>query len=135
MAPTGCHSVMILSPIAPGLNLNNNQKQNFKEKLLNKFAEIGKIKDIKKKIVVEKIFTIDDFEKDYNAFQGAAFGLAHTLFQTAIFRPKNFSQKLKNLYYVGQYTNPGVGIPPALISAQIVENLILKNEKNIRRNN
>jgi len=135
MAPPDCHSVMILAPIAPGLILNNNQKQNFKEKLLNKFAEIGKIKDIKKKIVVEKIFTIDDFEKDYNAFQGAAFGLAHTLFQTAIFRPKNFSQKLKNLYYVGQYTNPGVGMPPALISAQIVENLILKNEKNIRRNN
>lgn len=135
MAPSGCHSVMILAPIACGLNLTNNQKKDFKEKILNKFAEIGKIKDINKKIIVEKIFTIDDFEKDYHAFQGAAFGLAHTLFQTAIFRPKNFSKKLKNLYYVGQYTNPGVGMPPALISAQIVENLILKNEKNISRNN
>ena len=129
MAPIGCHSVMILVPIAPGMKLDNDQKQKFKEKLINKFAEIGKINDIKNKIMVEKVFTTDDFERDYNAFKGAAFGLAHTLFQTAIFRPKNFSQKLKNLYYVGQYTNPGVGMPPTLISAQIVENLILKNEK------
>jgi len=135
MAPPNCHSVMILAPIAPGIKLSNDQKQKFKEKLLTKFAEIGKIPNIKNKIIVEKIFTSDDFQEDYNAFKGAAFGLAHTLFQTAIFRPKNFSKKLKNLYYVGQYTNPGVGMPPTLISAQIVENLILKNEKNIRRNN
>jgi hypothetical protein len=52
-----------LAPIAPGLNLNSKQKKEFKEKLLNKFAEIGKIKDIKKKIVVEKVFTIDDLKR------------------------------------------------------------------------
>jgi len=134
MAPPKCHSVMILAPIAPGIKLNDDQKQNFKEKLINKFAEIGKINDVKNKIMVEKIFTVDDFKKDYNAFKGAAFGLAHTFFQTAFFRPKNFSKKLKNLYYVGQYANPGVGMPPTLISSQIVENLILKNGKHTLSN-
>jgi hypothetical protein len=68
-----------------------------------------------------------DFIKDYNSFKGSAFGIAHTLFQTAIFRPKNFSKKVDNLFYVGHHTNPGIGMPPVIISSQIVYNLI-KNE-------
>jgi phytoene desaturase len=82
--------------------------------------------NLEKRIVTERIYTHRDFAADYNAFRGTAFGLAHTLGQTAIFRPRNYSRKVNNLYYAGQYTNPGVGVPVGLISAQIVASLVEK---------
>lgn len=128
MAPKNHHSVMILVPMPPGLYLTKYQEKIFYKKIINKFSELNEIRNIEKKIIVKKIFQAKDFLKDYNSTNGSAFGIAHTLFQTAIFRPKNFSKKIKNLFYVGHHTNPGVGMPPVLISSQIVYNLI-KNEK------
>lgn len=128
MAPKNQHSVMILVPMPPGLYLNKYEEKILYEKIINKFSELNKIKNIEKKIIIKKIFQAKDFLKEYNATNGSAFGIAHTLFQTAIFRPKNFSKKIKNLFYVGHHTNPGIGMPPVIISSQIVYNLI-KNEK------
>lgn len=128
MASKNHHSVMILVPIPPNLFLDNQETRFFYKKILNKFAQINNIKNIEEKIVVKKIFQTKDFVNDYNSYFGSAFGIAHTLFQTALFRPKNFSSKIKNLFYVGHHTNPGVGIPPVLISSQIVYNLIKKYE-------
>lgn len=79
---------------------------------------------IRNNIVVKRIFSHRDFKTDYNSLGGAAFGLAHTLFQSAIFRPKNRSRKVGNLFYVGQYTNPGVGVPIGILSAMLTNNLI-----------
>ncbi len=129
LAPKNHHSVMILVPIPANKFFEKKEEELIYKKIINKFAEINQVKEINKKIIFKKIFQAKDFHEDYNAYKGAAFGLAHTLFQTAVFRPKNFSQKLKNLFYVGQYTNPGVGVPPALISAQIVYNLIKENDR------
>ncbi len=80
--------------------------------------------EINQHLVMKKIYGPQDFESDYNAFQGTALGLAHTLDQSLWWRPNNRSKKVGNLYYAGQYTNPGVGVPMALISAQIVANMI-----------
>ncbi|MCS7093262.1 MAG: phytoene desaturase family protein [Patescibacteria group bacterium] len=124
LAPKNHHSVMILVPMPPGVFLNEDQSQAFSIKILRQFAHLNQVQDIEKKIVVKKIFQGTDFLNDYRATLGAAFGLAHTFFQTALFRPKNFSSKIKNLFYVGQHTNPGVGMPPVLISAQIVAKLV-----------
>ena len=75
-------------------------------------------------IVVRRIFSHRDFISDYNAYGGTALGLAHTLNQTAFFRPAFRSKKVENLYYAGQYTHPGVGVPMVLIAAQVAAGLI-----------
>ena len=77
-----------------------------------------------KHIIVKKLAGHREFKSLYNSYKGTALGLSHTLMQTAIFRPHNKSKKVKNLYYSGQYTNPGIGVPMALISAEITSNLI-----------
>lgn len=125
VAPFGGESLMFLVPVAAGLEDNEKVRESFSQKIISHFEKITG-ETIFPYIKVKKIYAHYDFIKEYNAFCGAAFGLAHTLDQTAIFRPKNYSRRLNNLYYVGQYTNPGVGVPICLLSAQIVRNLILK---------
>ena len=73
----------------------------------------------------------NDFKKDYNSYGGNAYGLANTLLQTAFLRPKIKSKKLKNLYFSGQLTVPGPGVPPAIVSGKLVSDLIVSNEKTL----
>lgn len=123
VAPSGCESLMFLVPVAPGLADNEKIRESFAKKIISHFEGIiGE--EIAPFVKVKRVYAHNDFIREYNAFSGSAFGLAHTLRQTAIFRPKNKSKKLKNLYHVGQYTNPGVGVPICLLSAQITRNLI-----------
>jgi phytoene desaturase len=75
---------------------------------------------LRDKIEYKRIYSVDNFAADYNAFKGTALGLAHTIWQTAIFRPNNASKKVKGLYYVGAGTNPGIGTQICLISAELV---------------
>jgi phytoene desaturase len=82
--------------------------------------------DINEHIVVKRSFAMNDFEKDYNSFKGNAYGLANTLLQTAFLKPKIKSKKVRNLFYTGQLTVPGPGVPPAIISGQIVAGEIEK---------
>ena len=86
--------------------------------------------NIRDHIVVKRIFTHSDFIKRYNAYKGTALGLAHTLKQTAIFRPRHQSKKIKNLYYTGHYNHPGIGVPMVIISSQIVADMIQKTYAN-----
>ncbi len=76
--------------------------------------------DLRKEVVVKKLFALTDFETRYHAYKGTAFGLTHTLDQTALFRPAHQSKKVKNLYYTGQYTHPGIGVPMTMVSSQMV---------------
>ena len=71
-------------------------------------------------------FGVDDFIKDYNSYKGNAYGMANTLLQTAFLRPNLKSKKVKNLYFTGQLTVPGPGVPPSLISGKLASELILK---------
>ncbi len=123
VAPPGCEALMFLVPVAPGLDDTQKTRTIFGNKIIAHFESITGER-ISPFIKVKRIFAHQDFIREYRAFSGSAFGLAHTLLQTAIFRPKNKSKKLNNLYYVGQYTNPGVGVPICLLSAQITRNLI-----------
>jgi phytoene desaturase len=77
-------------------------------------------------------YCINDFIQDYNSYKGNAYGLANTLLQTAFLRPKLKSKKTKNLYFTGQLTVPGPGVPPSLISGKLVSELILKHHKTPR---
>ncbi|MAU58327.1 MAG: phytoene dehydrogenase, partial [Flavobacteriaceae bacterium] len=79
---------------------------------------------IKKNILFHESFCVNDFVKDYNSYKGNAYGLANTLFQTAFLKPKLKSKKVKNLFFTGQLTVPGPGVPPSLISGKIVSKLI-----------
>jgi phytoene desaturase len=82
---------------------------------------------VKKNIIFKKSFCVNDFVKDYNSYKGNAYGMANTLLQTAFLRPKLKSKKVDNLYFTGQLTVPGPGVPPALISGKLVSELIEKN--------
>jgi phytoene desaturase len=79
-----------------------------------------KLPDLRENIVFKELFSVKEFKERYNSQDGTALGLAHTLKQTAIFRPNNVSKKVKDLYYVGAGTNPGIGMPITLISAELM---------------
>ena len=91
---------------------------------LSKYCQI----DLKQIIEYERSYCINDFISDYNAFKGNAYGLANTLTQTANLKPKIKSKKINNLFYTGQLTVPGPGVPPSLISGKVVANYILNKE-------
>lgn len=129
IAPDGTDILTVLVPVAPGLDDSDEVREAFANKVLEHIERIIK-QDIRNHIVVKRLYSHRDFIRDYYAYEGSAFGIAHTLLQTAIFRPRNMSAKVKNLYYAGQYTNPGIGLPIGIISAQIVHNLIQKHESN-----
>jgi phytoene desaturase len=77
-------------------------------------------------VVYKKTFSVSDFASEYNSFRGNAYGLANTLMQTAIFKPSCQSKKVKNLFFTGQLTVPGPGVPPCLISGEVVAKEVLK---------
>lgn len=129
VAPKDGENLFILVPVAAGLPDTSQIRKEFYLKLIRQL-EIHIGENIQDKIVVKKIFTINDFANRYNAYKGTALGLTHTLFQSAFFRPHIKSKKIKNFYYTGQYTHPGIGVPMALISAEIVTNRIIKDYAN-----
>lgn len=119
VAPEGCENLFVLVPIPSDVPLSESEKAAFTEKTLAIIAEQMKIPDLRERIVYQRVYTSDDFQRDYNSFGGSALGMAHTLDQSAAFRPNNVSKKVKNLYYVGASTNPGIGMPICLISAEL----------------
>ncbi len=126
IAPEGYENVFALIPIAPGLK----EDKELHDKYLNEIIVRIEKKtgcDIRESLVYQKSFSISDFKSRYNAFKGNAYGLANTLKQTAVLKPKYYNKNLDNLYYTGQLTVPGPGMPPAIISGQLVADEFLKN--------
>ncbi len=123
IVPKNCEEIFVLVPLGAGTKYKAAELDQYADKII---AKIESLLDTKftKDLVVKEIFGPQDFAAYFNAFQGTALGLAHTLGQSLWFRPGNQSHKVANLYYAGQYTNPGVGVPMAFISAQIVSQLI-----------
>jgi len=119
VAPEGQENLFLLMPVAPGLQDSPELQEHYYQKMLRNLEEVTG-EAILNHVIVKETFSIVDFSNVYNAYKGNAFGLAHTLGQSAIFRPKNWSRKVKNLFYVGCMTNPGIGVPMGLASAQIV---------------
>jgi phytoene desaturase len=121
----GGENVFVLIPVAPGLNDTDEIRSKYFNKVLNHMEKLTG-ENIKNHILIKRIFTHRDFSNRYNAYKGTALGLAHTLKQTAIFRPKHQSKKVKNLYYTGHYNHPGIGVPMVIISSQILAEEIKK---------
>ena len=125
MAPKGKEACFILIPIAPGIEDSKKLREIYFQKVLDRLEKLTK-QNIKDNIIFSESFCVNDFIKEYNSYKGNAYGLANTLFQTAFLRPKLISNKVKNLYFTGQLTVPGPGVPPAIISGKLVAELISK---------
>lgn len=125
VAPKGNENLCILIPIAAGLTYDQSQLEQYADKTLTTLSQVMKVPDLKERIEYKRMFCVQDFAERYNSFRGTALGLAHTLKQTALFRPNNVSKKVQGLYYVGGGTNPGIGMPICLISAEMVYKRIM----------
>lgn len=120
VAPEGCENLFFLIPVAAGLSGDDSvTRDRYFDQILTRYeSRIGET--VRDAIVYKRSYAIEDFKSDYHAFKGNAYGLANTLMQTAILKPSLKSKKIKNLYFTGQLTVPGPGVPPSLISGEVV---------------
>ncbi|WP_452226664.1 phytoene desaturase family protein [Lacinutrix cladophorae] len=125
-APKGKETGIFLIPIAPDVKDTPEIREHYFNQLIDRIEKITG-ESIKKNILFKESYCVKDFKKDYNSYKGNAYGLANTLTQTHVLRPKLKSKKIENLYFCGQLTVPGPGVPPSLISGKIVSDLIIKN--------
>ncbi len=126
-APEGKEAGIFLIPLAPDLEDNEQTRERYFEIILERFEKITG-QNIKNNIIFKRSFCVNDFKEAYNSYKGNAYGMANTLFQTAFLRPKLRSKKVERLYFTGQLTVPGPGVPPSLISGKLAAGLIEKNE-------
>ncbi|MFV0143330.1 phytoene desaturase family protein [Empedobacter falsenii] len=126
VAPEGKENLFLLMPIATGINDSEFVRQKYLTEMLLRLEKHTGTQDLQSKIDFKKSYCVRDFVSDYNAYGGNAYGLANTLNQTAVLKPKIRNKKLKNLFYTGQLTVPGPGVPPSIISGKIVANEINK---------
>ena len=125
-APKGMESAFFLIPLAPGINDSEALREKYFDIIINRFEKLTQ-QSVKNNIIFKQSFCKNDFVSEYNSYKGNAYGMANTLLQTAFLRPKLKSKKVDNLYFTGQLTVPGPGVPPALISGKLVAELIEKN--------
>ena len=129
VAPAGHSNLFVLVPIAPGLTDGSYLREQYREKILADIADSTGV-DLRDRIVVEEQFSVSDFGERYNATEGTALGLAHTLRQTALLRPSNRSSAVDGLYFTGAFTTPGIGVPMCLISGQHTADALLEDYEN-----
>ncbi len=128
MAPADCETGFFLIPIAPGLEDTDALRNQYFDIILKRFEKRTQ-QSIKNNIIFRESFCVKDFIEEYNSYKGNAYGMANTLSQTAFLRPNLKSKKVTNLFFTGQLTVPGPGVPPALISGKLVADLITKNAR------
>ncbi|MEL7020217.1 MAG: phytoene desaturase family protein [Bacteroidota bacterium] len=128
VAPPGCENVFILVPLAPDLEDTDELREQYYDMVMERFETLTG-QSIRDAVIYKRSFAHRDFKSDYHAYKGNAYGLANTLMQTAFLKPKLKSKKVKNLFYTGQLTTPGPGVPPSLISGQVVAKEIFKTIK------
>lgn len=127
VAPEGCENLFFLIPIAPGLKDSETKREEYFNLLVTRFKDLTG-NDISNAILFKRSYAMNDFIEDYHAFKGNAYGLANTLKQTAFLKPK-MKSKVKNIFFTGQLTVPGPGVPPAIISGQVAAKEIKKKLK------
>lgn len=130
VAPKDCENLFFLIPVAAGLTADTEELREHYFNQIVKRYEQHTGQSVANSIIYKKTYAVADFINDYNAFKGNAYGLANTLKQTAILKPSLKSKKVKNLFYAGQLTVPGPGVPPSLISGEVVAGEILKEFNN-----
>lgn len=127
VAPQGCENLMLLIPVASGLEGDTEavRERYFKQTIQRLEKHTGQ--SIVDAVVYKKTFSVSDFVTEYNSYKGNAYGLANTLRQTAVLKPSCRSKKVPNLFYTGQFTVPGPGVPPGLISGEVVSRELIKS--------
>ena len=123
MAPEGKEACFLLIPIAPGIEDTEEMRTKYFNIVIDRLEHLTK-QPIRDAILFKESFCVNDFVSEYNSYKGNAYGMANTLMQTAFLRPKLKSKKVKNLFFTGQLTVPGPGVPPALISGNLVASLV-----------
>ena len=131
-APEGKEGGFFLIPLAPGIRDTEKLREEYFNIIIDRLEKQTN-QEVKSSILFKESFCVNDFIKEYNSYKGNAYGLANTLLQTAFLRPKLKSKKLDNLFFTGQLTVPGPGVPPALISGKIASNLIIKQFSIIKK--
>lgn len=125
VAPEGCENLFLLIPLAPDLEDTETMREKYYHIIMDRLENLTG-QEIRKYVNYKRSYAHSDFKKDYHAYKGNAYGLANTLMQTAFLKPKMRSNKVENLFYTGQLTTPGPGVPPSLISGQVVAKEISK---------
>jgi len=126
VAPVGHENLFLLLPIAPGLSDTEEIREKYFQVMISRLEKQVN-ENILSYINYKKSYCVNDFTMDYNSYKGNAYGLANTLMQTAILKPKIKNKKVKNLFYTGQLTVPGPGVPPSIISGKIAAEQLLKH--------
>ncbi|MDT8347205.1 MAG: phytoene desaturase family protein, partial [Flavobacteriaceae bacterium] len=125
-APDGCENGFFLIPIAPGIEDSEDLRKHYFELIIERFEQLTQQK-VREHVLFAESFGIKDFVSQYHSYKGNAYGLANILTQTAFLRPKLRSKKVKGLFFTGQLTVPGPGVPPSLISGKLSAELVLKS--------
>ncbi|MGB1315136.1 MAG: phytoene desaturase family protein [Chitinophagales bacterium] len=125
VAPEGKETATFLIPLAPDLEDTEAMRQKYFDIILKRLEKLTN-QSLKNDILFSESYCVNDFKDDYNSFKGNAYGLANTLFQTAFLRPKLKSKKVEKLYFTGQLTVPGPGVPPAIISGKLISEIVIK---------
>lgn len=131
VAPAGHENLFLLMPLAPGLEDNEMMREQYFREMIARIEKATGATDLISKIDYKRSYCVNDFINDYNAYKGNAYGLANTLAQTAVLKPALRNKKLSNLFYTGQLTVPGPGVPPSLISGKIAATAV-NNLKSFR---
>ena len=124
-APDGKEAGIFLIPLAPDIEDNDTLREAYFNKIMDRLEMLTGAK-IRETVLFRRSYCVQDFKDDYNSFKGNAYGMANTLTQTAFFRPKLKSRKVRNLFFTGQLTVPGPGVPPSIISGKITSDLAIK---------
>ena len=125
VAPEGMENMFLLIPLAPDLEDSEEMREKYYHIIMDRLEKISG-QEIRSHVTYKRSYAHSDFKSDYHAFKGNAYGLANTLFQTAILKPGLKNKKVQNLYYTGQLTVPGPGVPPSLISGGVVAKEVMK---------
>ena len=128
VAPDGCENIFILMPVAPGLADDEVIRERYFDMIIKRL-EYMLGESLTPHIVFKRSYAHNDFIRDYNAYKGNAYGLANTLMQTAILKPSILNKKVPNLFFTGQLTVPGPGVPPSIISGEVVAKELIKRQR------
>lgn len=125
VAPEGMENLFLLIPLAPDLEDSEPMREKYYDLIMERLERLTG-QEIRSHVVFKRSYAHSDFQADYHAFKGNAYGLANTLSQTALLKPSLKNKKVRNLYYTGQLTVPGPGVPPSLISGEVVAREVMK---------
>lgn len=128
VAPEGCENIFLLLPVAPGLKDDETVREKYFNLMMDRIEKLTG-DSWRDNIVYKRSYAHSDFLSDYHAFKGNAYGLANTIMQTANLKPSILNKTLPNLFYTGQLTVPGPGVPPSLISGQVVAGELIKRDR------